>query len=71
VLVWAFALALGAGPIIHPKLGTSVRAEGGETPTDFMTAVYAGGSSISVVAAAVVLLASLMMTYIVISAEHP
>lgn len=51
VLVWSFALALGAGLIIHPKLGTSVRAESGETPTDFMTAVYAGGSSISIVGA--------------------
>lgn len=36
VLVWTFALALGAALIIHPKFGTSVRAESGETPADFV-----------------------------------
>jgi hypothetical protein len=51
VLVWALTLALGAALIIHPKLGTSVRAESGETKKDFMTALFAGGSSISIVGA--------------------
>lgn len=51
VLLWAFLLAVGAALIIHPNLGASVRASSGETPTDFMAALYAGGSSISLVGA--------------------
>ena len=49
VLVWAFSLAVGAGLIIHPKLGTSVRATSEATRSDLITAIYAGGSSIAVV----------------------
>ncbi len=49
VVVWAFGLTCGTALVIHPKLGTSVRAGNGSTPTDFVTALYAGGSSISVV----------------------
>ena len=44
-------LAVGAGLIIHPELSTGVRASSGETPTDFVTAVYVGGSSLSIVGA--------------------
>jgi hypothetical protein len=44
-------LAIGAALIIHPKLGTSVRANSGETRQDFITAMFAGGSSISIVGA--------------------
>ncbi|MER2252385.1 two pore domain potassium channel family protein [Methylorubrum podarium] len=51
VLLWALGLTLGAGLIIHPALGTAVRASTGETPTDFMTALYAGGSSMAIVGA--------------------
>ncbi len=52
VVVWALGLAFSAGLIIHPELGTSVRATFGETTTrDFIAAMYAGGSSISVVGA--------------------
>src|ERR1700752_3045046 len=51
VVVWALGLTLAAGLIIHPKLGTSVRSISGDTPRDFMTAVYAGGTSISIVGA--------------------
>lgn len=51
VLVWALGLTLAAGLIIHPHLGTSVRPANEETPHDFMTALYAGGSSISIVGA--------------------
>ena len=52
VLVWALGLAVAAGLIIHPELGTSVRATVGETTTrDFVAAMYAGGSSISIVGA--------------------
>jgi hypothetical protein len=51
VVVWALGLTLAAALIIHPKLGTSVRAAGEETPRDFMTAIYAGGRSMSLVGA--------------------
>lgn len=51
VLLWALGLTLGAGLIIHPALGTAVRASAGETPTDFITALYAGGSSMAIVGA--------------------
>ena len=51
VLLWALGLTLGAGLIIHPALGTAVRASSGETPADFITALYAGGSSMAIVGA--------------------
>jgi hypothetical protein len=51
VLTWSVLLAIGAGLIIHPELGTGVRASSGETPTDLVTAVYVGGSSLSIVGA--------------------
>jgi hypothetical protein len=48
---WAVGLTLGAALIMHPELGTSIRATNGETPTDFVTAMYAGGSSMAIVGA--------------------
>ena len=52
VVVWALGLAVSAGLIIYPELGTSVRATVGETTTrNFIAAMYAGGSSISIVGA--------------------
>lgn len=51
VFVWASGLTLAAGLIIQPELGTSVRAVSGDTPRDFFTAMYAGGSSISIAGA--------------------
>ncbi|MCJ2087168.1 two pore domain potassium channel family protein [Methylobacterium sp. E-005] len=51
VLLWAVGLTLGAGLIIHPGLGTGVQASNGPTPTDLLTALYAGGSSIAIVGA--------------------
>jgi hypothetical protein len=51
VLTWSVLLAFGAGLIIHPELSTGVRASSGETPTDLVTAVYVGGSSLSIVGA--------------------
>lgn len=51
VLLWAFGLTLGAGLIIHPGLGTGVQAGDGPTPEDFLTALYAGGSSMAIVGA--------------------
>src|SRR5207244_3238184 len=49
VIEWALGLALGAGLIFHPNLGTSITTSGGATPTDFISAFYAGGSSMSIV----------------------
>jgi hypothetical protein len=51
VLLWAVGLTLGAGLIIHPALGTGVQAGNGPTPTDLLTALYAGGSSMAIVGA--------------------
>ena len=51
VLLWAVGLTLGAGLIIHPGLGTGVQAGNGPTPTDVLTALYAGGSSMAIVGA--------------------
>ena len=49
VAVWALVLTVGAALIIHPYLGTAVRSSGGSNSTDFLTALYAGGSSMSLV----------------------
>jgi muconolactone delta-isomerase len=51
LVVWAVLLTLGAGLIIHPALGTSVTVTTGTTPTDFISALYAGGSSMAIVRA--------------------
>jgi hypothetical protein len=50
VVAWALGLACGAGMIVHPKLGSSIQAASGKTPTDFLTALYIGGTSMSFVA---------------------
>jgi hypothetical protein len=47
LLSWSLLLALAAGLIIHPNLGTGVQAAQGETPTDFITALYIGGTSLA------------------------
>jgi hypothetical protein len=49
VLFWTAGLTLGAALIIHPKLGRSVVSSSSSTPQDFITAMYAGGSSLSIV----------------------
>ena len=52
VMTWALALTVGAALVMHPMLGTSIRASSGDdTPTDFVTALYAGGSSMALVGA--------------------
>jgi hypothetical protein len=51
LLVWALGLTLGSALIIHPHLGTSIRASSGQTEGDFITALFAAGSSIAVVGA--------------------
>jgi len=49
VLTWISGLALGNALLIHPMLGRSVLSTSGKTPTDFVSALYAGGSSLSIV----------------------
>ena len=49
VLTWSAVLALGAGLILHPELGRTVRPSSGPAETDFVTALYVGGSSLSLV----------------------
>ncbi|AXC13327.1 hypothetical protein ACPOL_4048 [Acidisarcina polymorpha] len=38
--------------MFHPVLGSAIRSSSGKTPTDFVAALYAGGSSISIVGSA-------------------
>ena len=49
VFTWLSGLALGNALLIHPMLGRSVQSATGNTPTDFVSALYAGGSSLSIV----------------------
>ncbi len=49
VFVWMAGLTLGSALVFHPALGTAIRLSNGKTPTDFISALYAGGSSISIV----------------------
>jgi len=49
VAIWDFGLTLGAALMIHPALGASVANARGATPTDFITALQAGGNSTSIV----------------------
>lgn len=49
VFTWVGGLALGNALLIHPMLGRSIQSSSGKTPTDFVSALYAGGSSISIV----------------------
>lgn len=51
VAFWDLGLTFGTALVIHPRLGTSVTTSGAETPTDFITALFAGGSSTSIVGA--------------------
>jgi hypothetical protein len=49
VLTWSVTLAVGAGLLCHPELGSGITTSNGATPTDLMTAIYVGGSSLSIV----------------------
>src|SRR3954452_22474227 len=49
--LWSLGLTLGAALMMHPELATSIRANNGPTPTDFVTAIYAGGTSMAIVGA--------------------
>lgn len=48
---WTSLLIVGAALLIHPNLGTSVRSDLGPTSKDLGTALYAAGTSISIVGA--------------------
>ncbi len=52
VFVWTAGLTLGNALLFHPVLGSAIRSSSGKTPTDFVSALYAGGSSISIVGSA-------------------
>src|ERR1700712_307020 len=49
LLTWSILLALGAALIVHPQLGTSITNSNQDTATDFVTALYVAGSSLSIV----------------------
>jgi hypothetical protein len=49
LLTWSILLAVGAALIVQPQLGTSITNSNQETPTDFVTALYVAGSSLSIV----------------------
>lgn len=49
LLTWSILLALGAALILLPLLGTSITNSSQDTPTDFVTAIYVAGSSLSIV----------------------
>ena len=51
--VWVAGLILGGGLLVYPSLGTSVRTTSGSpTPTDFVTALYVAGDTLTTVGAA-------------------
>ena len=47
VAVWALLLVAGAALFVWPELGRSIQATSGGTSTDFMTALYYGGYSLT------------------------
>ena len=49
VFTWIAGLTLGNALLFHPVLGSAIQSGSGKTPTDFVSALYAGGSSISIV----------------------
>lgn len=49
LLTWSILLAIGGALIVHPMLGTMITNSNHNTPTDFITAIYVAGSSLSIV----------------------
>jgi hypothetical protein len=49
VAIWFVGLSFGAALVIHPALGSGVKASSGETPSSFIAPLFAGGSSVSIV----------------------
>jgi hypothetical protein len=51
IFFWGLLLAIGAAFIIQPALGAAIQSGSGDTPTDFLTALFVGGSSMSIIGA--------------------
>jgi hypothetical protein len=49
VLVWVLGLTIGTALIFHSHLGTAIKASNGPTDTDFVTAIFAAGGSLTIV----------------------
>jgi hypothetical protein len=49
VIIWVAGLCCGGALVIHPRLGTSIQANTGATPTDFVVALYIAGDSLTTV----------------------
>src|SRR4051794_36029404 len=49
IISWATLLIIGFALIIHPALGQQITANAGASPTDFVTALYVAGDSMSTV----------------------
>jgi hypothetical protein len=49
IWLWFFTLMFGSALVIHPKLGTSITAAAGPTPTDLGTAMYVSGDAMTTV----------------------
>lgn len=47
--LWTGLLVLGSALAVHPALGAAVRPSSGSANTDFVTALFVGGASVSVV----------------------
>src|ERR1700709_1803013 len=47
--LWISGVTFGIAMVLHPKLVTAITASTGSTPTDFVTAMYVGGDSLSTV----------------------
>lgn len=46
--VWSWGLGIGAAMILQPHLGDGVQVQGAPTPTDFVAALYAAGTSLAI-----------------------
>src|SRR5207237_1206332 len=49
IISWATLLIVGFALIIHPALGRQITANAGASPTDFVTALYVAGDSMTTV----------------------
>jgi hypothetical protein len=48
ITCWAWGLTLGAALVVHPHLGDGIQVATGSTPTDFIAAIYAAGTSLAI-----------------------
>jgi len=46
---WAFTLSVGAALIVHDRLGKSIVAQSGKSENDWITALFVGNASLSIV----------------------